>query len=72
MLESTISEENVNYLQEYFQYPFTVFRKKILHIFDGCSDIKLNDMITGKFDTATRKAEEFMETELKASEQNSL
>ena len=72
MLENTISEENVNYLQEYFQYPFTVFRKKILHVFDGCPDIRLNDMIREKFDTATRKTKKFMETELKASEQNSL
>ena len=72
MLENTISEENVNYLQEYFQYPFTVFRKKILHVFDGCHDIRLNDMIREKFDTATRKTKKFMETELKASEQNTL
>ena len=72
MLENTISEENVNYLQEYFQNPFTVFRKKILHVFDGCPDISLNDMIRAKFDSATRKTKNFMETELKAVEGNSL
>ena len=72
MLENTISEENVNYLQEYFQNPFTVFRKKNLHVFDGCPDISLNDMIREKFDSATRKTKKFMETELKAVEENSL
>ena len=72
MLENTISEENVNYLQEYFQNPFTVFRKKNLHVFDGCPDISLNDMIREKFDSATRKTKMFMETELKAVEENSL
>ena len=72
MLENTISQENVNYLQEYFQDPFRVFRKKILHVFDGCPDIKLNDMIRQKFDTATRKLREFTEKELKVSEERSL
>ena len=28
-LENTISEENVNYIQEYFPYPFFAYRKKI-------------------------------------------
>ena len=72
MLENTISVENVNYLKEYFQDPFRVFRKKILHVFDGCPDIKLNDMIREKFDTATRKLREFIEKELKVSEESSL
>ena len=72
MLEDSISEESVNYLQEYFQDPFSVFRKKILHVFDGCPDIRLNDLIREKFDTATRKTKDFIETDLMSSKQNSL
>ena len=45
MLEDTISEEIVNYLQEYFQGPFSVFRKELLHIFDGCPDIELKEWL---------------------------
>ena len=72
MLEDNIRMENVNYLKEYFPDLFHVFRKKILHVFDGCPDIKLNDMIREKFDTATRKLREFIEKELKLSEESSL
>ena len=71
-LENTISEENVNYLQEYFQSAFTLFRKKILHVFDGCPDIRLNDIMKEKFDTATRITKEFIQTKLKASKKDSL
>ena len=67
MLEDTISEEIVNYLQEYFQGPFSVFRKELLHIFDGCPDIELKDMVRKKFDTATRKSQDFIETGLMPS-----
>ena len=72
MLKNTISKDNVNYLQEYFQYPFRVFRKKILHVFDGCPEIRLNDIIREKFGAATRKIREFAEKELQASEHSSL
>ena len=72
MLEDSISEESVNYLQEYFQDPFSVFRKKILHVFDGCPDIRLNDLIREKFETATRKTKDFIETDLISSKKNSL
>ena len=72
MLEDSISEESVNYLQEYFQDPFSVFRKKILHVFDGCPDIILKDLIREKFDTATRKTRYFIETDLMSCKQNSL
>ena len=72
MLENTISEENVDYLQEYFENPFSVFRQKILHVYEGCPDIRLNDMIREKFDTATRETREFIEKKLRASEQSSL
>ena len=72
MLENTISKENVNYVQEYFRYPLRVFRKKLLHIFDGYPEIRLNDIIREKFDAATRKVGEFAEKKLKASEQSSL
>ena len=72
MLENTISEENLNYLQEYFQNPFSVFRKKILHVFNGCPDIRLNDMIRQKFDNAVMKTKIFLEKELKVSEKKFL
>ena len=72
MLKNTISKDNMNYLQEYFQFLFRVFRKIILHVFDGCPEIRLNDIIREKFDAATRKIREFTEKELKASEQSSL
>ena len=72
MLDNKITEETVNYLQEYFQYPFKVFRKKILHVFEGCSDIRLNDLIQEKFVTATRKTKEFIEKDLKPSKLGSL
>ena len=72
MLENTANEENFNYLVEYFGDCFKVFRKKILHVFDGCPDIRLNDMIREKFNTAVRKIREFTEDELKASKQSSL
>ena len=55
MLENTINEENMNYIQEYFHFPLFVLRKKIKHVFDDCTDIRLNDMIRLKFDTAIKK-----------------
>ena len=62
----------MNYIQEYFHFPPFVFRKKIEHVFDGCTDIRLNDMIRIKFDTAVRKTKEFKESELRASKYSSL
>ena len=29
MIENTISEENINYIQEHFHFPLFVFRKKL-------------------------------------------
>ena len=72
MLEDPVREENVDYLQEYFRNPFKVFREKILHLFDGCPDIRLNHLIREKFETATRKTKEFIETELMPSNHSSL
>ena len=71
-LETTTTEETVDYLQEYFRYPLKVFKKKILHVFDGCPDIRLNDFIQEQFVTATRKAKQFIETDLQPSKQLSL
>ena len=72
MLEDPVKEETVTYLQEYFRNPFKVFREKILHVFDGCPDIRLNDLIQEKFETATRKTKEFIETDLMPSKHSSL
>ena len=55
MLEDDITEENIDYLKEYFRKPFLVFRKKIWHVLDGCPDIRLNEMMKQKFDIAVRK-----------------
>ena len=71
MLENTISEENGNYIQEYFQYLFVVFRKNILHVFDGCTDIRLNDMIKEKFGPVIRTTNEFMKKDFRVSEHSS-
>ena len=70
-LDNTMSEEAVNYLQEYFRYPFKIFRKKILHVFEG-ADIKLNDLIQEKFVIATRKTKELIGKYLKPSRRCSL
>ena len=43
-----------------------------MHIFDGCTDIRLNDMIGEKFDIATRQTSEYIKTDLNASEKSSL
>ena len=52
MLEDDITEENIDYLNEYFRKPFQVFQRKILHVLDGCPDINLNEMMRQKFDVA--------------------
>ena len=62
----------MNYIQEHFHFPLFVFRKKIEYAFDDCTDIRLNDMIRLKFDTAVRKTKEFIESELRASKYSSL
>ena len=72
MLDNNMSEETVNYLQEYFRYPFKIFRKKILHVFEGCSGIRLNDLIQEKFASAIRKTKVIIEKDLKPSNQHSL
>lgn len=72
MLENKITIENGIYITEYFERPFVVFRKKLAHVFDGCTDIRLNDVIRVKFDIAIRKTKEFIETELRAIEHSSL
>ena len=70
MLEGDITEENINYLKEYFRKLFLVFKKKILHVLDGCPDIRLNEMMKQKFDAAVRKIR-YLE-ELKASKEKPL
>ena len=70
MLGDDISEENIDYLKEYFRKPFLVFKKKNLHVIDGCPDIRLNEMMRQKFDTAVRKIK-YLE-ELQASNEKPL
>ena len=70
MLEDDITEENIDYLKEYFRKPFQVFKKKILHVLDGCPDIRLNEMMKQKFDIAVTKIR-YLE-ELKASKEKPL
>ena len=69
MFNTTLSEENIVYIQEYFSHPDRVFRRKILHVFDGYPQIRLDDMIRKKFEAATKKLKEFLETDLQVSEQ---
>ena len=70
MLEDDITEENIDYLNEYFRKPFQVFQRKILHVLDGCPDINLNEMMRQEFDAAVRKII-YLE-ELKASDEKPL
>ena len=72
MLEDHLTEENVNYLKEYFRKPFQVFKKKILHVLDECPDIRLNDMMKVTFDTAVRKISDLLENELQVSNEKPL
>ena len=72
MLEDDLTEKNINYLKEYFRKPFQVFKKKILHDLDECPDIRLNDMMKVKFDTAVRKISDLLEKELQASNEKPL
>ena len=72
MLEDDLTEENINYLKEYFRKPFQVFKKKILHVLDECPDIRLNDMMKAKFDTAVRRISDLLEKELQASNEKPL
>ena len=43
-----------------------------MHVFEGCSDIKLNDLIQERFVIATRKTKRFIEKDLEPSKQHSL
>ena len=70
MLEDDISEENIDYLKDYFRKPFLVFKKKILHVLDGCPDINLNEIMRQQFDVAARNIR-YLE-ELKASDEKPL
>ena len=72
MLEDDLTEKNINYLKEYFRKPFQVFKKKILHVLDECPDIRLNDMMKAKFDTAVRRISDLLEKELQASNEKPL
>ena len=67
-----IDDEKVKYIQEYFHHPFDVFEKKILHVFDSCQDIRLNDIIREKFDAAVKKIKQSLEYDLQTSCQKSL
>ena len=69
MLEDDVTEESICYIKEYFQKPFLVFKKKILHVLDGCPDINLNEMLRVKFDTAVRKIRYLLEGEIQASKE---
>ena len=64
LLNEDINEENVTYVKEYFFHPFHAFEKKILHVFDACQDIKLNDMIRVKFDTIIRRIKQSLKFDL--------
>ena len=72
LLNEDINEENVTYVKEYFFHPFDAFEKKILHVFDACQDIKLNDMIRVKFDASIRRIKQYLKFDLQASYQKSL
>ena len=72
MLEKDISNENVDYIRQYFQHPFDVFREKISHVFDGYQDIRLNDMIGEKFGAALRRMRQSLQANLQASHEKSL
>ena len=72
MLDNDINEADVNYIKEYFSHPFNVFKKKILHVFDGCQDIRINDMIRVKFDKAISEIKQSMKSDLQASHERSL
>ena len=72
MLNEGINEENVNYVKKYFFHPFDVFEKKILHVFDACQDIKLNEMIRVRFNTILRRIKQSLKFDLQVSYQKSL
>ena len=72
MLDNDINEEDVNYIKEYFLHPFDVFKKKILHVFDACQDIRMNDMIRVKFDKAVSEIKRSLKSDLQASHERSL
>ena len=69
MLGDDVTEERICYIKEYFEKPFLVFKKKILHVIDGCPDINLNEMLKVKFDTAVRKIRYLLEQEIQASKE---
>ena len=69
MLEDDVTDESIYYIKEYFQKPFLVFKKKILHVLDGCPDINLNEMMRVKFDTAVRKIRCLLDEEIQASKE---
>ena len=69
MLEDDVTDESIYYIKEYFQKPFLVFKKKILHVLDGCPDINLNEMMRVKFDTAVRKIRCLLGEEIQASKE---
>ena len=72
MLEKDINDENLDYIQKYFQQPFDVFREKISHVFDGCQNIRLNDMMREEFDAALKKMKQSLQYDLQASPEKSL
>ena len=72
MVDIDICEEKSNYMQEYFSFPLKIFRKKMLHVFDGCPDIRLNNLVKEKFDTAARKIKEIFKNNLQPSEKSLL
>ena len=72
MLEKEISNKNLDYIRQYFQHPFDVFREKISHVFDGYQNIRLNDMMGEKFGAALRRMRESLQSNLQASYEKSL
>ena len=72
MLEKDINDENLDYIQNYFYHPFDVFRKKIVHVFDGYQDIRMNKMMREKFDAAIERIKRSLQSDLHASFEKSL
>ena len=70
--DDSANDDHVKYVQQYFEYPFQVFNKKIFHVIEGCPYIKLGTMAKEKLEKVIENITKLFNNKIKPEENSSL
>ena len=70
--DSDANDDHVNYVRQYFQDPFQVFKEKIFHVIEGCSYIKFGAMAKDNFEKVLENIKKLFYNKFKPEKESSL